>query len=290
MRAGKVCNMQIILNPWFMVLIAIFIAAGMAEKVLLVFGSVIWHESAHAAAALALGYKVREIELLPFGGVARIDRLGEASAKSEILMAAAGPAASLVLAAAIYLAAFDLMQQNEFWKFFYNTNLMLALFNLIPALPLDGGRIFRAVLALQCGYGKATLVAANMSRAAGAGLMLKVFYDYWFFHSLNLSFVLAAFFLCVAAKAELKVAGYRTMRIMANKKADLCTRGYMPATHYTVMINAAARDVVKLFGPERYHIILIIDESCQICGSLTETEVWEGLPVHGLYAKMKDFL
>nr|WP_092068696.1 M50 family metallopeptidase [Dendrosporobacter quercicolus]NSL47193.1 M50 family metallopeptidase [Dendrosporobacter quercicolus DSM 1736]SDL79966.1 stage IV sporulation protein FB [Dendrosporobacter quercicolus] len=289
MRVGKVRNTQFILNNWFLVLIAIFAVAGMAQKVLLVFGSVLWHEFAHAVAALALGYKVREIELLPFGGVARIDRLGEASAKSEILMAAAGPAASMVLAAAIYLTI-DLTPANEYWQFFYEINLMLALFNLIPALPLDGGRILRAVLALQCGYGKATLVVANMSRAVSGGLMVKVLYDYWFFQLLNLSLIIAAFFLYVAAKAELKVAGYRTMRILANKKADLCSRGYMPTTHYTAMANASVRDVVKLFEPERYHIILIVDESYRIRGSLTETEVWEALPVRGLYAKMGDFL
>ena len=290
MRVGKVGRTQLILNNWFIVLIALFAFAGMAGKVLLVFCAVLWHEFAHAAVALALGYKVRELELLPFGGVARIDRLGEASARCEILMAAAGPAASLVLAAVIYLTQEFFPYWREIWQFFYETNLMLAVFNLIPALPLDGGRIFRALLSMQWEYGKATLITANISRVISVSLVGKVAYDYVVLGLVNLSLVIAAVFLIVASQAELKVAGYRTMRILANKKADLSARGYMPTIHYTVMASASARDIVRLFGPERYHIILVIDESHRICGTLTETEVWEALPTRGLYARMGDFI
>ncbi|HWQ60771.1 MAG TPA: M50 family metallopeptidase, partial [Negativicutes bacterium] len=93
MRAGRVAGVQLILNNWFLALIVLFAFAGLAGKVLAVFAAVLWHEAAHAAAAAALGYRVREIELLPFGGVARIERADTAGAASEIIMAAAGPLA-----------------------------------------------------------------------------------------------------------------------------------------------------------------------------------------------------
>lgn len=290
MRAGKVGGVQIILNNWFLGLIVLFAAAGMAGKVLLVFAAVLWHEAAHAVMAITLNYKVREIELLPFGGVARIDRLGEASAQNEIYMAAAGPAASLVLAAVIYVVEGDFPQATEVLHFFYETNLMLAVFNLLPALPLDGGRIFRAILAQRCGYAKATLVTANMSKIISGGFLCKVVYDYWLFSLLNLSLIVAAVFLYVAAKAETKAAGYRAMRVLANKKAELSARGYMPTRHYTARLDSPVRDMVRLFEPGHYHIILIVDDAYGLCGTLTETQVWEALPKHGLYAQIGDFL
>ena len=114
------------------------------------FASVLWHELAHVAAALALGYRVREIELLPFGGVARIDNIGEAGAINEIVVAAAGPLASLVMAAVLHFTAVQVPALAFGLEFYFEVNIMLALFNLLPGLPLDGGRILRALIAL-CG-------------------------------------------------------------------------------------------------------------------------------------------
>ncbi|MEG6585733.1 M50 family metallopeptidase [Dendrosporobacter sp. 1207_IL3150] len=290
MRVGKVGNIQLILNNWFIALIALFSLVGMAGKVLLVFSAVLWHETFHAVMAIILGYKVREIELLPFGGVARIDRLGEASAKSEILMAAAGPAASLVLAAAVYIMINQFKLSSDIAVFFYETNLMLALFNLIPALPLDGGRIFRAFLSCICEYTKATLITANISKCISFGLIAFALYDYVSEGLFNISLTIAAVFLYVAARAEIKIIGYRTMRLLANKKADLSSRGFMTTTHYTVMTGTAVRDIVRLFNPEKYYILLVLDDEFSICGTLTETEVWEALPRRGYHAKIGEFL
>ncbi|MPN39040.1 hypothetical protein SDC9_186566 [bioreactor metagenome] len=143
---------------------------------------------------------------------------------------------------------------------------------------------------MQCEYSRATLITANISRLISLGLVCKVGVDYFTAGLLNISLLIAAVFLYVAAKAELKIAGYRTMRILANKKADLASRGYLPTTHYTAVANSSVRDIVRLFEPERYHIILIVDDAHRIQATLTETEVWEALPNHGLYAKMRDFI
>jgi len=290
LRVGKVAGVQLVLNNWFVALIALFAVSGMVGKVLLIFSAVLWHECAHAAAALALGYKVREVELLPFGGVARIDRLGEAGANSEMIMAAAGPAASVVLAAVVYLVKIHGYFGVDLLQFYFEANIMLAAFNLLPALPLDGGRILRAWLSLHWDYGKATLFTITTSKAISAILLGKVIYDYFFVDTLNLSFSIAAVFLYIAARAEGRVAGYRTMRVLAGKKAELSARGFMPTVHYTAMADAAIRDIVRVFGPERYYVVLVVDESYRLCGTLTETEVWEALPSRGLYTKIGELL
>lgn len=290
MRVGKVCGIQVSLNNWFLLLMTLFAFAGLTAKALAVFSSVFLHELAHALVALSLGYTVREIELLPFGGVARIERLGEAGSSSEILIAAAGPTTSLVLAALMYIGMKHCVAWAEEFTFLCQINLMLAVFNLIPGLPLDGGRIFRAWLTQYRDYSQATVIAASCSKIIALLLLISAVYTYIQFATINLTFVIAAIFLYVSAKTEVKVAGFRQMKVLAQKKAELTTKGIMPTKHFTAVSGIRARDVINQFGPEYYYIVIIVDNNFRLRGTLTETEVWEGLPSHGIYATMDKFL
>ncbi len=290
MRVCKIAGAQLVLNSWFLVLIVLFSLAGMSVKILIVFSAILWHELAHAAVARALGFKVREIELLPFGGVARIERLGEVGAKNEMMIAAAGPVASMVLAAASYLGVSYKLGMEELLLFFYNINIMLAVFNLAPGLPLDGGRMLRAWLALSLGYGRATWIVVRLSKCISLLLILVVIHNYIQFSTINLTFIVAATILYVASKAESRMAGFRTMRILANKKAELKARGLMPASHFAIIATTPVKELICLLEPDKYYVILVVDEALRIRGSLTETELWEALPSQGMYAEIGEFL
>jgi len=290
LRAGRVAGVQLILNNWFLALIVLFAFAGLAGKVLAVFAAVLWHEAAHAVAAAVLGYRVREIELLPFGGVARIERADTAGAASEIIMAAAGPLASMVLAAAVYLAR-DYFPSQVLWLDFYGeVNLMLAFFNLLPALPLDGGRILRALLATRREWGEATAAVAGLGKLLALALAVATAVGVWQTGTVNLTFLAAAVWLLVATRAETTAAGFRAMRILAAKKAELTARGVMPTSHLTALASVPVREVVRLFGPEQYYVVLVVDRGCRLKGALTETEVWEEWPNRGFSARIGDFL
>ncbi len=282
--------MQLILNNWFLALIVLFAFAGLAGKALAVFAAVLWHEAAHAAAAATLGYRVREIELLPFGGVARIEQADTAGAASEIIMAAAGPLASMVLAAAVYLAREVLPAQALWLDFYAQTNLMLAFFNLLPALPLDGGRILRALLALRWEWAAATTAVAGLGKLLAVALAVASFSEVWRSGTANLTLLIAAVWLFATARAETAAAGFRAMRVLARKKAELTARGVMPTAHLTALASAPARDIVRLFGPEQYYVVLVVDRDCRLRGTLTETEVWEEWPQRGFSARIGDFL
>lgn len=290
MRAGKLAGVQLILNNWFLALLILFAFAGLGGKAIGVFAAVLWHEAAHAAAATVLGFRVREIELLPFGGVARIDGLTEAGAACEIIMAAAGPLASLVLAAVLYCAGSYFPVWAGQLDFYLKTNLTLALFNLLPALPLDGGRILRALLSVRVDYSQATTTLAGIGRVLAGGLALLTALDFWQTGTINLTFLFVAVFLWVAARSETAVAGFRVMRLMAGRKAELTARGVMPTAHFTAPAATPARNIVRLFGPDHYHFILVVDEQCHLRGTLSETEIWDELPNRGLYTRIGDFL
>lgn len=288
MRAGKIAGVQLRINPWFFILLLLFALSGLLLKVSGVFISVLWHEAAHAAAARLLGYSVREIELLPFGGVARIDRLGEAESHNDLFIALVGPVASFVLAGGIivlsrYIHGWD-------WFFYFQTNLMLGWFNLIPALPLDGGRILRAWLARLCGYYKATIATVYIGWFLSGCFVFVSLLQLFFRSDINLTLLFAAAFIALASRKELTTAGFRAMRILSQKKADLVRRGVMPTIYFTAVDGCPAGDIIGLFQPEQYHMVTIVDGEFQQIGSLTETKVWELLPDKGIAAKIGDFL
>jgi Zn-dependent protease len=141
-----------------------------------VFACVGLHELAHAVTALRHGLPISGITLYPFGGVARMGRRPP-SGRLEVTIAAAGPIANLLIAAAILaltagrvLAPGDSLALRMLGMLFW-ANLILAGFNLLPAFPLDGGRVFRGLLTTRMGWARATVWAASVGQVVGAVLI-----------------------------------------------------------------------------------------------------------------------
>ena len=290
MRAGKIVGVELIINNWFIGVIALFALAGLVNKVLLVFSAVLCHEVAHMLMATGLGYKVRQVELLPFGAVARIDNLADAGATSEILIAAAGPLASMALAVLCYSGITQAGNWKDVVVFWGEVNLMLALFNLLPALPLDGGRILRALLSRRREYRDATAIVVWISYSITCMLVILAGLGYWLHNTINVTLLAAAVFLVFTARTENELAGFRAMRILAAKKTEFITRRIMPTRHLTALESTVLGEVIRLLGSEEYYIVHIVDENFRLCGIVTETEIWDGLLQKGIKSKLKEFL
>ena len=138
-------------------------AAALATTVLIVsvFGFVVMHEFGHALMARRFGIATRDVTLLPIGGVARLERMPRDPAQ-ELAIAVAGPAVNVALAG-LFGALFALSGSTFVFRMMA-INLGLALFNMLPAFPMDGGRVLRALLAGRMSHLRATRIAARVGR------------------------------------------------------------------------------------------------------------------------------
>jgi Zn-dependent protease len=179
-KIGRVEGIDLYVHPTFLILLipgAVDVVVGGRFFglffLLAVFGCVVLHELGHALAARQFGIATRDITLYPIGGVARLERMPRAPG-AELVIALAGPAVNFVIAAtlaalsALFAGDVEIASSGLFGGLLgalITANIFLALFNLLPAFPMDGGRVLRALLSGSMGRARATAVAARIGRA-----------------------------------------------------------------------------------------------------------------------------
>jgi Zn-dependent protease len=172
-RLGRVLGFPVEINLSFLLLLAFVLLAygGLPGVfiVLLAFGSVLLHELGHAVVARRLGVHVSGIELSFFGGAAKMVQMPR-TANHELAIAAAGPAVSLVLGGLGFALA--ILFHSPLLAMIGWINIVIAGFNLIPALPMDGGRILRALLTYRMDFVSATDAAVMVARVVAVGFVI----------------------------------------------------------------------------------------------------------------------
>ncbi len=188
-KIGRLAGIDVFVHATFLLLVGFIVVATWVQShdamrtlyavffVLVIFACIVLHELGHALTARRFGIRTRDIVLLPIGGVARLESMPE-EPNQELLVALAGPAVNLVIASAL-LALLVMLGRIPTWRQaatidwtgrdfltgLMAVNVWLVLFNLIPAFPMDGGRVLRALLARRMGYTEATQSAAHVGQA-----------------------------------------------------------------------------------------------------------------------------
>lgn len=280
MKIGRVMGVQLHLNNFFLALLGLFFVAGVLDKGLIAFGVVLAHEFAHVATARWLNVPVAEVELLPFGGVTRVGADLVMDPSKEFYVAAAGPASNLVMVGIGVAFKNYGLWDNNLGPFFLQCNLLIAAFNLLPALPLDGGRVYRAYLAPRMGIRDATYRAAGLGQAwaviiamfGSVGLVMGF---------TGLDVLLTGLFLFYAATRERGMAPYLFIRHVAQKKEELSRVGVLPSEILTAFEHVTLGDIIRCFVPQKFHMVLCMNKEWQFKGIITEAEIIDGLMAHG---------
>lgn len=243
------------------------------------FTCVLLHEFGHVLAARGYGIRTPDITLLPIGGLARLERMPRKPSE-EFVVAICGPLVNVVIASAIWLGTgiqtaihpgYEFGQAGHFLEKLMVVNIFMVVFNLIPAFPMDGGRILRAVLAMFFDYGKATRVAASL----GQGLAMLVAIYMLLSATFHPMLLLIAFFIFMAAGQEAAaVTQQEATRNLRVRDAML--------TNFTVLPQAASlRDGVDLLlaGPQQDFPVL--DTHGDMLGLLTRRDLISALADKG---------
>jgi len=183
-RIGTFAGIGVYVHATFLILIAwvafahwqvsrdVGTAVAGVAFILALFGCVVLHEYGHALTARRFGIKTRDITLLPIGGIARLERM-PSDPRQELWVALAGPAVNVVIAVLLFvILQFTGAQPLDtlsvtggaFLERLMVVNIFLAMFNLLPAFPMDGGRVLRALLAIRMDYARATQTAASVGQ------------------------------------------------------------------------------------------------------------------------------
>ncbi len=258
--------------------VAVLLLIGMGDIVLYYIPTVLIHEWAHVIFATALGMTVSEMELFPFGCAAKLQCFAVSRSK-EIVVAAAGPAANILAACAVFFInkyATPIAVADKLIA----SNLALAAVNMLPALPLDGGRIVRAVFASFMGYKRATRLTA-FAGIFFAAILLGVGVWALLKETMNPSFFIMGFFLCLAAFKELKSAPYTLIRDFTGKKEAFDKRKTLNVNRFAAIQTETLREIMRELEAGKYNIVTVLDKDLGVIGELDERQILTGMMEKG---------
>ncbi|GBD24164.1 Putative zinc metalloprotease Rip3 [bacterium HR29] len=239
---------------------------------LLLFGTVLLHELAHALVAKARGLTVPKISLFIFGGVSHLGRQ-PSSAREEFSIAAAGPATSILIAGASIGIAFAASGRNEYLEAIFSylgfVNGVLAAFNLLPGFPLDGGRVLRSIIwGRTRSFRRATEVASGVGVAFGYGLLFAGLGFILFGYLINgIWFAFIGWFLMSAARAEGQSV------FLESVLARLRARDVMSTDFAVVPPGMSLAQVVDEYMVSGGHRAVVVALGDQVEGILTVSDV-----------------
>ena len=296
-RIGSIGGTAILIHVTFLLFLVwlgfIYYRQGGAEAawqgtifIALIFLCVLLHELGHVFAAQRYGVKTRDVTLWPFGGIASMERMPDKPSE-ELIVALAGPAVNVAIAAVLLLWLGPQLDTANLAKIedptvslaakLAGANIMLVLFNMIPAFPMDGGRVLRALLAMRMGNARATELAA----AIGQGFAV-VFGVVGIFYNPMLIIIAAFIFLAAsgeAAQAQLRAVAQGTLV----EDAMITAFQSLPAT---ATVNDAAEALIRTTQTE----FPIVDGAQRLRGVLTREAMIKALKERGPQTPVLDVM
>lgn len=286
-RIFKVAGIEVRVHVTFLLLLLFFgyvsyqaggteLAVSRIAFILFLFGCVLLHEFGHAIAAKAYGIKTPDITLLPIGGVARLERMPD-KPYQELIVALAGPLVNVVIAGVLFLFVGGRLQnispmamegELDLAVQMLLVNIWLVLFNIIPAFPMDGGRVLRALLATRMKYARATQIAASI----GQGIAF-VFGVIGLIYNPMLIFI--AIFIYMGASQEASLAQIREV------SKGLPVSSAMVTSFETLDQAATLNDAVMALVRTSQHEFPVMSFGGEFMGLLTRPQMMKALKTNG---------
>ena len=244
-------------------------------ELLTLFVIVFIHELGHAAAAKALGFKVLSIQLLPFGGVAVIEDDGRMTAWREIVIAVSGPLQNALMIGGAWICLSIGWGEADFLNYIIQGNLIIALFNLLPVLPLDGGKILQALVSLFAPYHATLIWTTRFGLACSVLLLAFGLSPLMAGGGVRLNLLMVGLFLAYSNFIEHKNVPYRFMRFLMNRNETYAEQeeGAEPANPIVADSSKPLDDIMRLFKRGKYHLVYVVNRGEGLLAVIPEQRI-----------------
>jgi stage IV sporulation protein FB len=266
------------ISKLFIPYIILLVILGFKGELIISFVLVVIHELVHYLTARILGFSGFDIEILPIGAVLKVKDLDEASPKEDLIISMSGPLLNLLLALIFYIL-FNLFHR-PYMHLIYNSNLAIGIFNLIPAFPLDGGRVLRDILSIRTMYRKANEISIKVSMTLGIAFMFVYFVSVAANKS-NFNLGLISIFILISSIKEKERIVYLIMGYIIKKKYRFIKRGYIENRSISVFCKKDLLSVLGIIDKNKYNLFTVLDENMTVLEILYEEEIIEAIKTYG---------
>lgn len=266
------------INKLFIPYIIFIILLGSYGDLFPAFLIVSFHEIIHCITALTFGISAYEFELLPIGAVLRLKELDSATPFQDIVISISAPAVNIILAFILFLVG--QYYDSYYLNIFFRDNLLIGMFNLIPALPLDGGRILRDGINSRILYKKADMITVKISITIGIG-MIAYFLILIFYSKFSLNILIIALFIIISSIKEKERIVYFIMGDIIKKKYNFIKRGYIENRGVSIYYKWDLLKVLGIVDKNKYSIFYVLGDEMEVLDVIYEVEIIEGLKNYG---------
>jgi stage IV sporulation protein FB len=259
---------------------------GLAGEYLIVFISIVLHELGHIFAAFLMNFKVYSLNILPIGLCAQID-FGPGSFLKRIFVYTAGPLTNLIIV--ILLMSSSQINAQTYSDFLISINVYLAFFNLLPTLPLDGGRIVNEVIAGKVGFFKAGRYMGKLSLILSITLLVAGTIQITGSNH-NYSLLSIGIYILFLLRSEEGSEAIMNLKHIFYRRARLLKKGLYPARVIVAMEKTSLGEVIKNMDFDRFHLVHILDDNLKLIKVITEQDVIEAMVSYGTELTLRDFL
>ncbi|MEG1547748.1 MAG: M50 family metallopeptidase [Clostridia bacterium] len=277
MKLGEIAGISIRCSPLVILLTLLCAVSGRISELITAALALSLHEICHTSMALSLGCRVSTIELMPFGFVAELTAEPN-TLWDEIAIAAAGPLFSIIAGISCTALA-DRFPGAEYIRSFAAINTGIAAINLLPALPLDGGRLLRAALSAVLPPKLASRIAIFGAITLGAicivlGALMIARGEF------NITVPIFGLFLLMGAISEFKKLQELGLHRVLKRCAALRSGSSVAVRCIAINKHTTAREALRLFDSSRYTVLLVVDDDMSAMFELDEMALLYGASAH----------
>ncbi|MFD1178664.1 M50 family metallopeptidase [Paenibacillus puldeungensis] len=263
-------------HPFFVIIMLTSVLTGHFLELLALFAIVFVHELGHVAAARWFGITVLSVQMLPFGGVAVMEDTGYVTAGREMAIALAGPFQNLVLIGASWLLHAAGFWDGPFLAYFIQSNMIIALFNLLPILPLDGGKICQSICSILLPYHSTLVWSLRISLVFSTLLLAYAVVPVLLnFGGLQFNLLLVGSFLLYSNLMDYRNIPYRFLRFLMNRDKSFMRHlvGGSLAQPIVAEKSKPLDHILRLFKREKYHFIYVMNHQGNVVAVVPEQRV-----------------